>query len=124
MVSSMERMLDEFIRSMTNASPCASVFEAHSLVCRKLLEVKERNTTSDATINLVEGNQLSVEHGWTNVEGDPCFQDFGTEGLMRVSLHRNGTIVVQRMQGASPEVLFVQLGADSTFQPSETVALT
>ena len=124
MLSSMERMLDEFIRGLEGASPCSSVFEAHSLVCSKLLEVNERNTAPEAVLNRIKGNQLSAEHGWINVEGDPCFQDFGTEGLIRVSLHRNGTIVVQRMHAASPEVLFVQLGVDSTFQPSETVALT
>ena len=120
----MERMLDEFIRSMEGAPACACVFEAHSLVCRKLLEVNERNAQPQALLNRIRNNQLTAEHGWINVEGDPCFQDFGSEGLMRVNLHRNGTIVIQHMKAGSAEVLFVQLGVDSTFQPSETVALS
>ena len=116
--SSMDRVLDEFLRSMEHCEPCGSMDDAHQLICRKLLEVGERNQLPPAVIKLIRCNQLNAQHGWNNVDGDPCYRDFGNGASLRVNLHRNGTIVIQALTPRVREVLLVKLGSDNAFHSS------
>lgn len=119
MPGAMDRVLDELIRSMDGCAPCASMGEAHQLVCSKLLEIGEKKQLPPALIQRIGNDQLSTAHGWNNLEGDPCFRDFGTDRTLRVNLHRNGTIVIQSLSQPAGEVLLVKLGSDNAFHSSE-----
>lgn len=49
---------------------------------------------------------MTEKDGWKNLDADPCYWDNHYKQRIRIYVHRNGTIVIQRRNGRDPKILF------------------
>ena len=49
---------------------------------------------------------MTEECGWRNLDADPCYWDNQYRQSIRIYVHRNGTIIMQRKNSEDPQILF------------------
>lgn len=107
---SSEHLLNELVISLANQPLCASREEAYEAILKSWLHINERNGSPVNQIQHILARRMCTEHGWENLHADPCYVDSFIAPAVRVNLHHNGTIVIQRMDCQPPQVLSVLLG--------------
>ena len=112
---SSELLLNELLSDLEGLPPCESRDQAYAELHQYWLQINERAGMPATQIAHIRQRSLSAEHGWENLQADPCYIDSFLAPAIRVSLHANGAIVIQRMNSNRPEVLFAQPGKTHRF---------
>lgn len=63
--------------------------------------------------SFVRSRRLIPEHGWFNLQGNPCWWDSSAAPVTRIYLHDNGGLVVQLLKTEGREILFASAGASA-----------
>jgi hypothetical protein len=106
-----ELLLSDLFRLLENSPLCSSVEQAHELLASAWLAVHEQRKAPEVQLRYLRRRKLIAEHGWRNLDGDPCYRQIDEAPDIRVNLHRNGAIVFERRGEEASTVLFVQPGA-------------
>ena len=66
----------------------------------------------ESELRRIAGRRLVEPHGWKDLDKDPCYLDHdpGNGSALRIYLHRDGGMVIQRLQGDGRQILFSRLG--------------
>ena len=112
---SSELLLNELICKLADLPPCESRTQAYETLRQNWLQVNEKAGMPDAQVEHIRTRCLSAEHGWEQLQADPCHVDSFLAPETRVSLHANGAIVIQRMSCERPEVLYALPGKTHRF---------
>lgn len=49
---------------------------------------------------------MTEKDGWKNLDADPCYWDNQYQKKIRIYVHNNGTIIMQRRNSEDPKILF------------------
>lgn len=90
---------------------CHSALEAHDLICAAWLEVNVHYGAGERFLRRLRDRRLCAEHGWKDLDSDPCYWDSWEQPSIRIHLHQDGSIVIQRFSGEAAKILYAQTGA-------------
>ncbi|GGH62723.1 hypothetical protein GCM10010975_27760 [Comamonas phosphati] len=108
-----ELLLSDLFRLLENSPLCSSVEQAHELLASAWLAVNQQRKAPEAQLRYLRRRKLIAEHGWRDLDGDPCYRQIDEAPDIRINLHRNGAIVFERRAEDSSTVLFVQPGSQA-----------
>lgn len=100
-----ERRFFALLKAVESHPPCTSRQEAHDLLLHHWIDVCERYGLPDALIRKMHHRTLSTGHGWKDLDQDPCYWESRTTPGVRIYLHHNGQIVMQRINDPSSHVI-------------------
>lgn len=99
---------------LNHQPPCTTRMQAHDLLLKLWIDVARQTGAPSALLSKMKQRTISHEHGWTRITADPCYWSSSTTPGVRISLHHDGTIVMQRINDASAaEIVFFRPGARS-----------
>jgi len=98
------------VERLQHIRPCSSAQQAHDVVVAQWRQVHEDCKISPRYLALLEARRLCPEHGWHDLDKAACYFDSQELPPMRIYLHRDGGIVIQRMQPDNIEILFTLPG--------------
>lgn len=86
--------------------PCSSRQQAHDILLLLWMRICEDAGARRDLLNRMRQRTLCAEDGWKNLDKSPCYWDSDTTPGVRIYLHANGTIVIQRKGcGLDSEIL-------------------
>lgn len=97
---SVEDRFFALLGQLKHMPPCSSRQEAHDMLLLLWMRICEGAGARRHLINGMRQRTLCPEHGWKNLDKSPCYWDSGKSLGIRIYLHANGTIVIQRQGGA------------------------
>lgn len=108
---SYEFLLQALFTRIAHSPRCSTLEEAHARLLSCWLYVNQAHDSSRRMLNHVLTRSMCAEHGWKNLDGDPCRKESDHEPGVWINLHRNGSIVFERVlpQGGST-ILFAHPG--------------
>lgn len=98
------------VERLQHIRPCTNAQEAHDVVVGAWLQVHVDCKISPRYLALLENRRLCAEHGWHDLDQPVCYFDGEELPPMRIYLHRDGSIVIQRMQADNVDILFTLPG--------------
>lgn len=110
---SYELLLSDLFQLLEGSPLCSSVEQAHELLASAWLTVNEQRKAPEELLQYLRRRKLIAEHGWHNLDGDPCYRQADEAPHIRINLHRNGAIVFERMLKDASTVIFVQPGSQA-----------
>lgn len=106
-----ERRFSDFLASIQSIPACSSRQEAHDVLLEHWIKTCRKFGLSRQLLATMQHRSLCAEHGWQDLDKDPCFWDSRTAPGVRIYLHRNGQIVMQKTNDAAGnEILFFKTG--------------
>nr|WP_158387069.1 hypothetical protein [Comamonas testosteroni] len=121
---SSELLLNELLNDLERQPPCESRDQAYAALQQCWLQINERAGMPATQIAHIRRRAMCSEHGWENLQADPCYIDSFLAPATRVNLHANGAIVIQRMDSSRHEVLFAQPGKTHGFMAAMRTSAT
>lgn len=106
-----ECRLRAFLEEIEGTEQASSRQEALDLVLRVWIGVHEKYGTPESDLILLRNLELCPEHGWHDLDKDPCYMDSPEDSGLRLHLHHNGTIVLQNYVDSSLGIVFSKPGA-------------
>ncbi|MEG2045766.1 MAG: hypothetical protein RR100_02855 [Comamonas sp.] len=103
---SFEMRVAMLVERLQHIRPCASAQEAHDVVIEEWRQVHRDCHISPRYLALLDNRSLCAEHGWHDLDQPVCYFDSDELPPMRIYLHRDGSIVIQRMQPDNVQILF------------------
>ncbi|WP_227468550.1 hypothetical protein [Delftia acidovorans] len=97
---SIEQRFLTLLGQLKHMPPCSSRQEAHDMLLLLWMRICEGAGARRQLLNSMRQRTLCAEHGWKNLDKSPCYWDSETTPGIRIYLHANGTIVIQRQGGA------------------------
>lgn len=113
MLHSQELLLSDLFQQLEKSPLCSSMEQAHALLTSAWLTVNEQRQAPEDVLRHLRRRKLIAEHGWHNLDGDPCYRQADEAPHIRINLHRNGAIVFERMLKDASTVIFVQPGSQA-----------
>lgn len=117
------RRIFTFLSEMEKAPPCKNREEAFDLVKKLWIDANLSMNATKSELRSFIDLQLHKEHGWQDLDRDPCYLPSIQQTDVRLYLHLDGTIVIQRMEPGVHPILLHKLGANRlkgiTLQPTE-----
>src|SRR5256885_9870510 len=98
-ISAEERFFT-LLNQLKHIPPCSSRQEARDMLLLLWMRICEGAGARRELLNRMRQRTLCAEHGWKNLDKSPCHLDSDTLPGIRIYLHSNGTIVIQRQGGA------------------------
>lgn len=96
----------ELLVRLNKARPCESQQEAFVLLKAEWIIVNLKAGASEDRIRSIASRRLCLEHGWVGLGTRLAYQDHIHHQQIRIYLHMDGAIVIQRMASGREEVLF------------------
>ena len=93
---SIEQRFLTLLGQLKHMPPCSSRQEAHDMLLLLWMRICEGAGARRQLLNSMRQRTLCAEHGWKNLDKSPCYWDSETTPGIRIYLHANGTIVIQR----------------------------
>ena len=104
-----ERRFYALLKAVDPQPRCTSRQEAHDLLLKHWVLICEKNGLPKLQVERMKSRSLSTAHGWHNLDKNPCYWDLSTSPGVRIYLHDDGLIVMQRINdGDHQEILFVK----------------
>ncbi|WP_284337054.1 hypothetical protein [Comamonas sp. NoAH] len=101
------RRIFSFLTALENSPACSCREEAFQLVKKLWVEANLSMHASQEVLTAIRTLELDEAHGWVDLDRDPCYLPNVQESDVRLYLHNDGTIVIQRMElGVHPILLF------------------
>ncbi|CAB5722350.1 Uncharacterised protein [Delftia tsuruhatensis] len=106
------QLLDMLLSLLEAAPACSSREESFEQLRSLWLQTHTYFSAPDTELRRIASRRLAESHGWKDLEGDPCHLDHdpGNGNALRIYLHRDGGMVIQRLQGDGGQILFSRLG--------------
>lgn len=92
------------------APACSSAQEAHDTLLAAWQQVHRDCQSSPRYQSALAKRRLCAEHGWRDLDKTVCYLDSSEQPPIRIYLHRDGSMVIQRMEKANTEILFTSPG--------------
>lgn len=108
---SYDLLLSDLFQRLQASPLCSSAEQAHDLLTSTWLAVNEQRQAPEEVLRHLRRRKLIAEHGWHNLDGDPCYRQADEAPDIRINLHRNGAIVFERLTEEASTVLFVLPGS-------------
>ncbi|WP_312586588.1 hypothetical protein [Comamonas terrigena] len=108
---SYEFLLQALFARIAHLPRCSTLQGAYECLQTSWLRVNQEHESSRRMLHHVVTRSLCAEHGWQNLDGDPCRKESDHQPGVWVNLHRNGSIVFERVlpEGGST-ILFAHPG--------------
>lgn len=104
-----ERRFYALLKAVDPQPRCTSRQEAHDLLLKHWVLICEKNGLPKTQVERMKSHNLSTAHGWHNLDQNPCHWDSNTSPGVRIYLHDDGLIVMQRINdGEQQEILFLK----------------
>lgn len=104
-----ERRFYALLKAIESEPRCTSRQEAHDMLLKHWILVSHKQLLPEPLIKTMSLRNLSEECGWRNLEKNPCYWDSKTTPGVRIYLHDNGQIVMQRINdGDKQEILYIK----------------
>lgn len=119
-----ERRFYALLKAVESEPSCSSRQEAHDMLLRHWIAVSEKYGLPGPLIRKMHARGLRPEHGWRDLDQNPCYWESRTTPGVRIYLHDNGQIVMQRINDPSGhEILYLKTSHPSPPKRSPTVTL-
>jgi hypothetical protein len=96
---SIEDRFFTLLDQLKHMPPCTSRQEAHDMLLLLWIRICKDAGAHRELLNSMRQRTLCFEHGWRNLDKSPCYWDSREPLGIRIYLHANGTIVIQRADG-------------------------
>jgi hypothetical protein len=102
-----EKRFFALLKVVEQQPSCSNRQEAHDLLLKVWIQVCKEHLLPKGLVEKMLFRELSAQHGWHDLHKNPCFWDSKTSPGVRIYLHDNGEIVMQRINDAGQhEILF------------------
>ncbi|MGE8397150.1 MAG: hypothetical protein ACN6NT_06075 [Comamonas sp.] len=116
-----ERRFFALLKIIEQQPRCSNRQEAHDQLLKVWILVCQEHLLPKGLIEKMFFRSLSAQHGWHDLDKDPCYWDSKTSPGVRIYLHDNGEIVIQRINDAGQhEILFHKKSAIHACKKSTT----
>jgi hypothetical protein len=110
-----ERRFFALLKVVEQQPSCSSRQEAHDLLLQGWILVSKEHLLPQGLVEKLFFRSLTPAHGWHDLDKNPCYWDSKTSPGVRIYLHDNGEIVMQRINDAGQhEILFHKKSAIKT----------
>ncbi len=111
-----ERRAVAFLKRIESMSPCTSRQQAYEGLLAHWHAVESRYCGDSDSVDSLLGKKMTPENDWHCLDGDPCYWQSPRAPQMRVYIHGDGAIVIQRMDGMREgRILFALTSAVPAF---------
>lgn len=112
MQHSFDQLLDMLVSRLEAAPACASREQAFEQLQDLWLQTHIYFAAPESELRRIRSRRMTEAHGWKDLGGDPCYldRDTDTEAGVRIYLHRNGGVIMQRVRGGGSQIMFSRLG--------------
>lgn len=110
MRSTFETRLVTLLHKLEAAPICDSAEEAFTLFHQAWLLTNEEHNSPEALLTAWRQQRLCAEHGWQGLNSPVCYRNFDESPSIRIYLHPDGSLVIQRVTPASGSILCAKLG--------------
>ena len=109
---SFDQLLDMLLSLLEAAPACSSREQSFEQLRTLWLQTHSYFAAPESELRRLAGRRLVELHGWKDLDKDPCYLDHdpGNGSALRIYLHRDGGMVIQRLQGDGRQILFSRLG--------------
>lgn len=111
---SFDMQVDMLIARLQKAPACSSAQEAHDALLGAWQQVHRDCQSSPRYQAALAKRRLCAEHGWRDLDKAACYFDSDEQPPIRIYLHRDGSMVIQRMEKANADILFTAPGKRQT----------
>lgn len=102
-----ERRFFALLKVVEQQPRCSSRQEAHDLLLKGWILVCKDQLLPKGLVEKMFFRNLSPKHGWHDLDKNPCYWDSKTSPGVRIYLHDDGEIVMQRINDTGQqEILF------------------
>ena len=95
---------------LQKAPACSTAQEAHDMLMAAWQDVHRECQSSPRYQAALAKRRLCAEHGWRDLDKSVCYFDSDEQPPVRVYLHQDGSVVIQRMEQSNIEILFTSPG--------------
>lgn len=118
MLSTFDTRFSTLLKKLESAPACTSAQEAFDAFKQLWLDSNVEHESPADVLEHVKSRKLIAEHGWQGIGTSLCYVDLAEAPEIRVYLHSDGSIVVQRMAPGNGSILFTKPGKLPTPQRS------
>ncbi len=105
---SFDQLLDMLLSLLEAAPACSSREQSFEQLRTLWLQTHSYFAAPETELRRIGTRRLEDFHGWKDLDKDPCYLDH--DPALRIYLHRDGGMVIQRLQGDGQQILFSRLG--------------
>ena len=116
-----ERRAVAFLKRVEGMEPCASRQQAYERLLGHWHAVESSYHHDKEYLDALLHKKMSEENDWHSLDSDPCYWQSPKVPQLRIYVHDDGAIVIQRL-GASREgrILFALTSAQPAFHPPKS----
>ena len=115
------RTIALWLKILERSGPCSTREQAFDLYMSSWLQAAMEGGADSDYQSFVQSRRLVQEHGWFNLDGNPCWWDSKSDPVTRIYLHSNGSLVVQLLKTEGREILFASVGAGRGSSPADAL---
>jgi hypothetical protein len=110
MQHSFDQLMDMLLCRLEAAPACATREQAFDQLQSLWLDTHIYFASPEHELRRIRSRRLTEAHGWNDLDADPCHLAPDADPGMRIYLHRDGGIVIQRMRDGHSQIMFSRLG--------------
>ncbi len=111
-----ERRVVAFLKRIESMSPCISRQQAYEELLAHWHAVESCYRDDKALLDALRRKKMTPENDWHCLDGNPCYWQSPKAPQMRVYIHDDGAIVIQRLGGLRDgRILFALNSAVAAF---------
>lgn len=115
------RTIALWLKILERSEPCSTREQAFEMYMSTWLQAAIEGGAESDYQSFVKSRRLVAEHGWFNLDGNPCWWDSDSDPVTRIYLHSNGSLVVQLLKTEGREILFASVGTGREGSPVDTL---
>lgn len=113
-----ERRAVAFLKRIESMAPCSSRQQAYDSLLAHWHAVESSYHDDPAYLDGLLHTQMSAENNWHCLDGNPCYWQSPRAPQLRIYIHDDGAIVIQRLGGTREDrILFALNSAQPVFYP-------
>ena len=97
------RALLEELHNLPAASSRGQAYTQFMQVCAR---IESRLTADDRAAAELRERPLSLQHGWHDLDKDPCYWQDQSQPSTRIYIHNNGQLLIQEFQEGQSVIAF------------------
>ncbi|WP_159915525.1 hypothetical protein [Pantoea sp. 18069] len=111
-----ERRAVAFLKRIESMAPCSSRQQAYDSLLAHWHAVESNYHDDQAYLDALLHTKMSLENNWHGLDGNPCYWQSPRVPQLRVYIHDDGAIVIQRLGGTREDrILFALNSAQPVF---------
>lgn len=110
MLSTFETRLTTMLKKLETAPSCDSAEAAFALFRDLWVATNVEHESPISVIERLRGRRFCVEHGWQGLSTGASYVDSSESPDLRIYLHSDGAIVLQRISPQSSTIVFAKPG--------------